>query len=99
MVVKFHSQQHCLIKCMVTLSVLYILQHKGAKTTSEQMLNEHTTAAYEMCAFAYSTLSLLNVLCLRNFKINYSHILPMKIQHEVHGQLARTMNMFYMTIQ
>ena len=53
MVVKFH----CLIKCMVTLSVLYILQHKGAKTNSEQMLNEHTMAAYEMCAFTYSTLS------------------------------------------
>ena len=68
MVVKFHSQQHCLIKCMVTLSVLYILQHEGAKTTSEHMLNEHTMAAYEMCAFTYSTLSIAQCTVSQKFQ-------------------------------
>ena len=57
------------------------------------MLNEHTMAAYEMCAFTYSTLSTAQCTVsqeLQDQLLSHSFSIPMKIQYEVHGLLAGT---------
>ena len=66
------------------------------------MLNEHTTTAFEMCAFTYSTLSIAQCTVsqkLQDQLLSHSFSISMKIQYEVHGQLARTIKRFYVTIQ